>query len=427
MQFLDRVAAVRPTTRRSASRRGETWESVTWKQAGDRVERLAAGLLSLGIEPEQRVGIAVGTRYEWILADLAVMCAGGATTTVYPSTNAEDTAYILGDSECRFVFAEDDAQIAKLTEQQAELPHRRRRSSPSTAPPTATGSSPSTTSPSSARPTSPTTPDVDREDRAGDPPDQLATLIYTSGTTGRPKGVRLLHQAWVYEGEAIKAQDILDETDLQFLWLPMAHSFGKVLLSTQLACGFATAIDGRVDKIVDNLGVVKPTFMGAAPRIFEKAYARIVTMQAAEGGAKEKIFNQAFEVGIKVDELKREGKSVPLAAQAPARPLRQAGLQQGPRALRRPGPVLHLRLRRAQRRDRRVVPRRRHPDPRGLRHDRERRRRHGQPPRRLQDRHGRPGAPRQRGQDRRGRRGHAARARTSWPATTTCPRRPRRR
>jgi long-chain acyl-CoA synthetase len=99
---------------------------------------------------------------------------------------------------------------------------------------------------------------------------------------------------------------------VQFLWLPMAHSFGKVLLSTQLACGFATAVDGRVDRIIDNLAVVKPTFMGAAPRIFEKAHARIVTMQAAEGGAKEKIFNAAFAVGKKVDALQREGKSVPL-------------------------------------------------------------------------------------------------------------------
>jgi long-chain acyl-CoA synthetase len=71
-------------------------------------------------------------------------------------------------------------------------------------------------------------------------------------------------------------------------------------------------VDGRVDKIVDNLGVVKPTFMGAAPRIFEKAHGRIVTMQQAEGGLKEKLFNQAFEVGLKVDRLKTEGTSVPL-------------------------------------------------------------------------------------------------------------------
>ena len=113
--------------------------------------------------------------------------------------------------------------------------------------------------------------------------------------------MRLKHRSWVYEGAAIEAQGILDEDDLQFLWLPMAHSFGKVLLSTQLACGFATAIDGRVDKIVENLGVVKPTFMGAAPRIFEKAHGRIVTMQAAEGGAKEKIFTQAFKVGLEVE------------------------------------------------------------------------------------------------------------------------------
>ena len=92
----------------------------------------------------------------------------------------------------------------------------------------------------------------------------------------------------------------------------MAHSFGKVLLSTQLACGFASAVDGRVEKIVDNCAAVKPTFMGAAPRIFEKAYGRIQTMQAAEGGAKEKIFHKAFAVGLEVDQLKREGKSVPL-------------------------------------------------------------------------------------------------------------------
>ena len=99
------------------------WVSATWRQTADRVEALAAGLLALGIETEQRVGIASSTRYEWILADLAIMCAGAATTTVYPSTNAGDTAYILADSQCRIVFAEDTEQLAKLTERRAELPN----------------------------------------------------------------------------------------------------------------------------------------------------------------------------------------------------------------------------------------------------------------------------------------------------------------
>ena len=102
---------------------GSNWVSVSWRQATDRVESLAAGLLALGVEPEQRIGIASSTRYEWILADLAVMCAGAATTTVYANTNAADTAYILGDSESRVVFAEDADQLAKLTERRADLPN----------------------------------------------------------------------------------------------------------------------------------------------------------------------------------------------------------------------------------------------------------------------------------------------------------------
>ncbi len=311
VQFLDRVEQ---SADREAFRfpRGDAWESVTWRQAGDRVRRLAAGLLALGLEPEQRVGIASSTRYEWILADLAIMCAGGATTTVYPSTGGEDTAYIVGDSECRIVFAEDAEQLQKLRDHREELPALGAVVSFDAA--LADGDWVISLDQLAERGDAHLAekPDAVDEVARGIEPDQLATLIYTSGTTGKPKGVRTLHKAWVFEGEAIKAQDILHEEDLQFLWLPMAHSFGKVLLSTQLACGFATAIDGRVDKIVDNLGIVKPTFMGAAPRIFEKAHARIVTMQAAEGGAKEKIFKKAFEVGTKVDALKLAGKPVPL-------------------------------------------------------------------------------------------------------------------
>jgi len=122
----------------------------------------------------------------------------------------------------------------------------------------------------------------------------------------------LPHSAWVYEGTAIAAMKLMREDDLQLLWLPMAHAFGKVLVTAQLACGFATAIDGRVDKIVDNLAVVKPTVMGAAPRIFEKVHARIVTTQQAQGGLRARLFAAAFTVGLEVDRRRRAGRSVPL-------------------------------------------------------------------------------------------------------------------
>ncbi|CAA9368407.1 MAG: Long-chain-fatty-acid--CoA ligase [uncultured Nocardioidaceae bacterium] len=320
-QFLQRV---RSSGDREAYRYpvGDRWESLSWAETGEKVSRLAAGLVALGIEPEQRVGIASGTRVEWILADLAILCAGAATTTVYPSTIADDVGYILADSECRIVFAEDDTQVAKLRENRAELPMLGKvvtfdpatRSEGDTADGDwVIGLDDLERLGADLLAQEPTVVETRITKTSGD---SLATLIYTSGTTGRPKGVRLRHSSWTYEGAAVEALDILSQDDLQYLWLPMAHSFGKVLLSTQLACGFATAVDGRVDKLIENLAVVKPTFMGAAPRIFEKAHGRIVTMQKQEGGAKEKIFNAAFSVGFKVKRLQEQGKSVPLPLRA---------------------------------------------------------------------------------------------------------------
>ena len=308
--FLERVQT---SANREAFRYlvDDHWVSATWQQSADRVEKLAAGLLSLGIDKEQRVGIASSTRYEWILADLSIMCSGAATTTVYPSTNARDTAFILADSECRIVFAENGEQLAKLNEHRDELPRLTKVvvfDGPGDGDWAITlaelsdlGSEHLMAHPSGVR---------SRTDSIA--PAQLATLIYTSGTTGRPKGVRLSHASWVYEATSVANLNFLDERDLQLLWLPMAHAFGKVLITTQLACGFATAIDGRVDKIVENMAVVKPTFMGAAPRIFEKAHARIVTTTQAKGGLRAWLFSAAFSAGLDADRRRRAGRRVPL-------------------------------------------------------------------------------------------------------------------
>jgi len=303
--FVDRVEAT-PDKEAFRYLDHEEWVSVTWRDAAIRVEALAAGLLALGVEPEQRVGIASSTRYEWILADLAIMSAGAATTTVYANTNEADTGYILADSESRIVFAEDTVQLAKLAARRTDLPALTKV----------------VTFDACADEDWVMTldelaelgekyladyPNCVRDTVAAITPERLATLIYTSGTTGRPKGVRLDHRAWVYEGAAVAALDVIGEDDLQLLWLPLAHSFGKVLLAAQLACGFVSAVDGRVDKIVDNAATVKPTFMAAAPRIFEKAHARIVTTARHQGGIKAKLFEKAFAVGLEVDRRRRAG------------------------------------------------------------------------------------------------------------------------
>jgi len=303
--ILDRVAA---TPEREAFRHpvGDRWESLDWSQVGERVRHVAAGLLALGIQPEERVAIAAGTRLDWVLADFGILCAGAATTTVYPTTPAADVAYILGDSGSRIAFAEDDEQIAKLLAHRAELPAL-------TKVVTFDGTPDSDWVIGLAelerlgRDHLAARPDAVDEAVAAVGPEQLATLIYTSGTTGRPKGVRLVHDNWTYEGKAIEALGILWPDDVQYLWLPLSHSFGKVLLSAQLAVGFATAVDGRIPQLVDNLPVVRPTFMAGAPRIFEKVEHRVTAL--AGDGLKRRVFDWAFGVGGRAAALRRMGKA----------------------------------------------------------------------------------------------------------------------
>ncbi|MGZ4614587.1 MAG: AMP-dependent synthetase/ligase [Actinomycetes bacterium] len=305
--YLDRVAAT-PDNEAFRFPQDGTWGSMTWADSERRVRAMAAGLLALGIEPEDRVAIASSTRVEWLLADLAIMAAGGATTTVYPSTSHDDVGYILADSGSRAVFAENAAQVAKVTAHRGELPAVQKLVVFD-----GEGSADGWVITlddleNLGRQHLEQHPDAIETAVAAIRPDQLATLIYTSGTTGRPKGVRLSQDAWIYEGVAIDTLGILRPDDLQYLWLPLSHSFGKVLEAAQLAIGFSSAVDGNVDELVDNLAVVRPTFMAAAPRIFEKVHSRILRMTDAEGGLKKKVFDWAFDVGAKVSRLRQEGK-----------------------------------------------------------------------------------------------------------------------
>ena len=121
--------------------------------------------------------------------------------------------------------------------------------------------------------------------------------------------MELPHRCWTYVGAAASSLDLLHPDDLQYLWLPLSHSFGKMLLAAQLQIGFASAVDGRVDKIVDNLAEVRPTFLAGPPRIFEKVHAKVVQSVQEEGGVKLRLFDWAFGVGRRASEARLRGDS----------------------------------------------------------------------------------------------------------------------
>jgi len=289
---------------------GENWRSMTWRQAGERVKAIAAGLLSLGLHREDRVGILCNTRLEWLLADLGILSAGGATTTVYPSSTAEECAFILHDSETKYVFAEDGKQVDKLRAHKAEMPTLSKVILLDGAPDKRDGDWVITLADLEAKGAEVLAKDPCAVDDivAAIQASHLATLIYTSGTTGKPKGVRLLHECWAYCADAIEAVRLWTDNDVQYLWLPMSHSFGKVLMAGHIASGSVTAVDGRIPKLVDNLAVVRPTLMAAVPRIFEKVYNRIIEKSKQGSPLKQKIFAWAIEVGKEGSQLRQQGK-----------------------------------------------------------------------------------------------------------------------
>lgn len=248
-------------------------QSLTWAQARQRVHEVAAGLLTLDVGQEERVAIAAPTRIEWVLVDLAISAIGAATTTIYPNTAPDDFQYIVAHSASQVLVAEDAAQAAKLEGGEAQVKAVILLEGE--------GDGERTLSwrqlISRGKQRLAEQPGCVDAARDGIGLDSLATLIYTSGTTGRPKGVELTQRNWIYEGFAVEQLNLIDFKDLQYLWLLLSHVFGKCLLAIQLAIGFASAVDGRIDRIVPNLGVTQPTFMCGAPRIFEKVRATVLS------------------------------------------------------------------------------------------------------------------------------------------------------
>ncbi len=286
----------------------ETLVTVTWGEAGHQIDAWAAGLMDLGVELGDRVALCSNTRYEWAIANWGIMCAGAATTTIYASSLAGDVAHVLTDSGSKVVIAEDASQVGKVLARKHETPAleymivldtegvelsdwvlsaeqvlARGRA--------ALAANPSLVS--------------DRVDQLT--PEHLAVLIYTSGTTGKPKGAELPHSALVFTAASIHAAGVLSQDDLQFLWLPLAHVFGNVMLILPVDIGLPTAIDGRLDRIVEHCAIIKPTFMAAAPRIFEKAYARVQGTFDEATGLKAKLIPWALGVGRQVAECHERG------------------------------------------------------------------------------------------------------------------------
>lgn len=286
------------------------WRTITWKQWWDEAREVAAGLVAAhGVKPGDTVAVLSPTRVEWIVADLAIALCGAISVPIYPSLTAANVAYILRDSACTVVLADEARRVEGV-----EL-HGARAVVVMEGAPTLGGSTWAQLRVAGAK-ALPEGMDAELQRRVeATSLETTMTHVYTSGTTGEPKGVVLTHENLVYEAWAIKNVVPVDETDEQLLVLPLAHIFARHLVWGAVENGAVTAVGEGEPQIAANLLEVAPTFMGAVPRMYEMAHARVMREVIGRSPVTRRGFEIALDVGRRLSAYKQRGQVPPTSLQ----------------------------------------------------------------------------------------------------------------
>jgi len=275
------------------------WVSVTFQEATDRAERIAAGLASLGVEKGDRVALISNNRMDWALTDYATLSLGAMLVPIYPSLLSDQIKYICDDSQAKVLITSDDLQIEKVEEIRSQL--KTVQNFFVFDEPTGGVKDPWRTFESliaDGEKFLKEKPNYVQEQIAKVKPDDWATIIYTSGTTGEPKGAVLTHSNFLSNVEdALSVIDIYSE-DVFLSFLPLSHVFERMAghyLSNYP--GATVAYAESIDTVPENMQEIKPTVMVSVPRLYEKIYARILEAVEAGPPLKRKIFYWALKVG----------------------------------------------------------------------------------------------------------------------------------
>ncbi len=254
-------------------RDGERWHTITWGDYGTAVDETAAGLIGLGLEPGDRVGLLSANRPEWHVADVATLSAGGVTVPVYPTSSSSQAAYVLDDAGCRVCFVDSPEQLSKVLLHRGDLPALERIVMLG---PAAGLASQLLVTLDDLR-SGDGSVDAVRERTAALSGDDLATLVYTSGTTGPPKGTMLSHGNVVWTLDAVESMIGLHSSDRILSYLPLSHIAERATSHFgQIASGGETWFARSMATVPDDLRACRPTIFLAVPRVWQKLHDAIL-------------------------------------------------------------------------------------------------------------------------------------------------------
>jgi long-chain acyl-CoA synthetase len=284
-------------------KRDGAWHDVTYAQLAEIVQEIGLGLIELGIQPGERVSILANTRPEWSYFDFAALTAGAVVAPIYQTNSPEECRYVLADSDAKVVVVEDEEQMEKIRAVSGDCPQLEQVIR-------MTGSSDDAISMQDLAARGSELDEADWEQRwRSVTPDDVCTFIYTSGTTGPPKGCVISHGNYRAMLNMINAVHVIEDEELTYLFLPLAHSFAVLVQFGSFDLGATLAYWERDPmKIAANLVEVRPTYFPSVPRIFEKIYTAATARTEAAGGLTKAVFNWAIKVGHKVRELEHQGR-----------------------------------------------------------------------------------------------------------------------
>jgi len=271
------------------------WKKYSTDEFLNIANNLSAGLLALGLQKGDKIGLISSNRPEWNFCDIGMLQIGCVNVPVYPTISRNEYKYIFNDAQIKLVFVEDQGLLDKILDIKDEVPSLQHIYSFNKL----DGAKHYTEITDLA--TDDFKKQVD-EIKNGIDPEELASLIYTSGTTGTPKGVMLLHRNIVSNIKSVYELIPLDSTKRALSFLPMCHIFERTVSYTYLSKGTAIWYAESIEKLGDNLREVKPNYFSTVPRLLEKVYEnKILPKGTALTGVKQKLFNWALNLGFKYD------------------------------------------------------------------------------------------------------------------------------
>ncbi|MEX0912234.1 MAG: AMP-binding protein, partial [Gemmatimonadota bacterium] len=261
------------------------WIALSHAEVERRVEHLAAGLQALGVTTGERVAILSENRPEWAIGDFAILALGAIGVPLYSTLPSNQIAHVLEDSGARTVLVSTREQLEKIVEIRPDMPALEfviAFDDPGGADGVLTLED--VTRQGEAHIAEGKFPGVRAlADDIG--PEDVATLIYTSGTTGKPKGVMLTHFNIASNVAATEQHGVFRLTPgmIALSFLPLSHSFERMVDYYFWHSGATIAYVNAVDKVGESMVAVRPHVTAAAPRVFEKIFAKVMGATGLKG------------------------------------------------------------------------------------------------------------------------------------------------